>query len=68
MESFLSGKVSDFLLAWRVISITVDKLYSSSLNNPTKLDSEWETLRKHFEMESPSSTSIPVLRVYTGIS
>ncbi len=79
VDSFLSEKVSNLLLTWKVNSITVDNTCVSMYGGAycqqlrMKSNSEWnttpncisgrKTLRSNFKIQSPSSTGIPVLRV-----
>ncbi len=66
VDSLLSEKVSNFLLTWKVTSITVHnkiQIHSDWLTLPNFI-SGWETLRSNLKMESASSVSILVLRVF----
>ncbi len=68
VDSFLSEKVSNLLLTWKVNSITVDNKsggFSEWTPTPNYISGQ-ETLRSNFKIESPSSTGIPVLRMYVG--
>ncbi len=64
--SILVDKVCDLLLDCRSIPILAqDKCHIHSEQiHLLNLISEWKTPRSNFNMEFPSSTGIPVLRVY----